>query len=345
MKETYFQRLHKYSPTRFWVNNPTPEQAKLSIKAGAINCTTNPTYAYKQSIHPETREEVEKIIQDAIKSTHTIDEAVNYVQQMTVKKILQIFLPLYEKNPERAGFVSIQGDPNKEEDADHIIKEAINNSKLGKNYIAKIPVTESGLVAIEACIAEGFPLIATEIMSISQMIALCELYNKTTSTLKKKPPLYVTHITGIYDQYIEDWVSKNNIKIPSDVLWYAGLAVCKKQYKIFKERKYPGIMLGGGARGFKHFTELTGFDMHITINWQNFADKLIEQNLPVINRYGCETPGEFIEELLQNIPDFKKAYEEDGLKIEEFQEFGPVELFRTMFLDGWNNLKNVIAKR
>ena len=96
------------------------------------------------------------------------------------------------------------------------------------------------------------------------------------------------------------------------------------------------------ARGFKHFTELVGYDMHITINWKNFADILVEENQPVISRYGTETPEAVTEELLANVPDFKRAYYEDGLSTEEFQDFGTVALFRSMFLDGWNGLKKAI---
>ncbi|MEN8906857.1 MAG: transaldolase family protein [Clostridiales bacterium] len=342
MNNTYFHRLNQYSPTRFWVNNPTPRQASLSIKEGAINCTTNPTYAYKQLIDEEMKVDVLTFMKKAIEITGKTEDTVDYVQRMLVKQLLKIFLPLYEKNPGKCGFVSIQGDPNMDENPDHIIKEAFEYAKLGKNFIAKIPVTESGLIAIEACIKEGFPVIGTEIMSIAQTVALCELYKKVSESSGKKPALFVTNITGIYDQYIAEWMKKTKAAIPLDVVWYAGLTVCKKQYKIFKERNYPGVMLGGGARNFKHFTELVGYDMHITINWKNFADKLIEQDMPIINRYDCHTPDGITRELLAKVPDFKKAYDEDGLTVKDFQNFGPVNLFRNMFLDGWNNLKVAI---
>ena len=57
MPDTYLHRVHKYSPTRFWVNNPTPTEAMLSIREGAINCTTNPAYSFKQFTNEETVDE------------------------------------------------------------------------------------------------------------------------------------------------------------------------------------------------------------------------------------------------------------------------------------------------
>jgi hypothetical protein len=43
----YFERVHAETPTRFWSNNPTPAETRLAIEAGAIACTTNPTFAAK----------------------------------------------------------------------------------------------------------------------------------------------------------------------------------------------------------------------------------------------------------------------------------------------------------
>ena len=342
MPDTYFHRVHKYSPTRFWVNNPTPAEAILSIREGAINCTTNPAYSYKQFTNEDTGADVRALIKEALRETDSTEAAVDYIQQKLVRKLLDIFLPVYEKDPGRQGFVSIQGDPNRDEDANHIVNEMMVYSRLERNFIAKIPVTEAGLIAMEGCLREGFPVIATEIMGIAQTIAACDVYTRITAATGRKPAFFVTHITGIFDQHLGQWMERTGTDIPEDIMWYAGLTLCKKQYEIFRERGLPGIMLGGGARGFKHFTELVGYEMDITINWKNFADKLVEDDQPVISRYGSQTPEAIVEELLEKVPDFKRAYVEDGLSPKEFQDFGPVALFRSMFLDGWNGLKKAI---
>jgi transaldolase len=43
----YFRRVQAETPTRFWINNPTPAETRLAIEAGATACTTNPTFAAK----------------------------------------------------------------------------------------------------------------------------------------------------------------------------------------------------------------------------------------------------------------------------------------------------------
>ena len=120
--------------------------------------------------------------------------------------------------------------------------------------------------------------------------------------------------------------------------------LARKQYKIFKDRKYPGTMLSSGSRGLHHFTELVGSEMHITINWIGAADKLIEANPPVVYRMFNPAPQKIIDELLEKIPDFRKAYIEDGLSVDEFKGFGPVALFRDSFVKGWTYMLKIIEE-
>lgn len=345
MNQDYFKRINKLTPTRLWINNPTPIEAKKAIESGAISCTTNPTHCMKQIKADSEKDYIFKIIDEVVKDTSDDNEAADLIQQKLVKKILDIFLPLYENNPGKEGFVSIQGNPFLDGDTKHIIDEALRYRKLGKNFIAKIPTTKSGIEAMESLICENIPIIATEIMGISQAVHVCEMYKHVSKQIGKYPPFYVTHITGIFDEYMQNVVKKYNINISPDILWQAGCIVARKQYKILKERSYQCTMLGGGARGLNHFTEMVGSDMHITINWKGTADKLIELDPPVVYRMFNPVPDHIVDELLRKIPDFKKAYQEDGLTLEEFKDFGPVNLFRDQFLNGWGFLLTTIKDR
>ncbi len=86
-----------------------------------------------------------------------------------------------------------------------------------------------------------------------------------------------------------------------------------------------------------------GGDFHITINWST-AEELIRLNPPVENRIDTPTPKEVVEELSAKLPNFRRAWEEDGMKEEEFADFGPVMLFKTMFLNGYIRLLDEIAE-
>ena len=94
MNMDYFKRVNKLTPTRLWINNPTPEEARKSIAAGAINCTTNPTYCMNQYKRETEQNEVISVIDEVVKNIKHDSMAAALVQKKLVKKILEIFLPL-----------------------------------------------------------------------------------------------------------------------------------------------------------------------------------------------------------------------------------------------------------
>ena len=210
--------------------------------------------------------------------------------------------------------------------------------------MAKIPVTWAGIVAIERLVERDVPICATEIFSISQAIRMCEGYQRAAEKSGNHPPFYVTHITGIFDDLFREIVQTERIDIVPDVLAQAGSIIARKEYRILKQRDYPGILLGGGARNTQHFTELVGGDVHITINW-SMAQELIDLDAPVESRIDAEASQSTIDELREKLPNFRRAYDEDGLSVEEFKDFGPVVLFRTMFLNGYTRLLDEVAER
>ena len=103
--------------------------------------------------------------------------------------------------------------------------------------------------------------------------------------------------------------------------------------------------IGGGARGLHHFTEMVGADCCVTINWKGTADVLIEQDPPVVQRFLQPTPESVIDELLEKIEDYRRGYLINAIKPEEYEEFGPVVLFRTMFEKAWLNALDFVKKR
>jgi transaldolase len=52
-----------------------------------------------------------------------------------------------------------------------------------------------------------------------------------------------------------------------------------------------------------------------------------------------------IDELMEKLVDFKRGYLEDGLEVEEFENFGPVQLFRNSFVKSWTRILEMIRER
>jgi transaldolase len=313
---------------------------ELAIEAGAINCTTNPAYCSK--LLKSDPDYIRGVIDNVIKEVNDIDEAAVRIYQEVSARVMAAFLPLYEQSSGGYGYVTMQDDPRLDEDADAVIRAALSNRTLNKNYMTKIPVIEGGLEAIEACVAENIPICATEVFSIAQAIHVCDLYQEAVEKTGKSPPFYVTHITGIFDEYLGKVVQREEIDISPSALAEAGCTIARKEYRLLKERGYHTTLLGGGARGTHHFTEMVGGDVHITINWST-AREIMDADTPIVSRIDVETPQSIIDELEEKLSDFGKAYHEDGLSVDEFASYGPVQLFRNAFLNGYYILLAEIA--
>lgn len=342
MASQYFHRVTKETSTRMWINNPSGPEMEKAIVAGAINCTTNPAYCSK--LLQSDPDYIRGIIDNVIKKVHDDDEAAVLVYQKASARVMAKFLPLYEQSSGRYGYVTMQDDPRVDEDRNAILRAVLRNRTLGENFMAKIPVIQSGLQAIEACVEENIPVCATEVFSIAQAISICEMYQSASRRTGNRPPFYVTHITGVFDEYLGKVAKREGIEIDPQILAQAGCTVARKEYRMLKERGYETTMLSGGARGTHHFTELVSGDVHVTINW-NTAQELIEADGPVVSRIDAKTPQAVIDELTEKFYDFRKAYYESCLSADQYADYGPVRLFRNAFLQGWYILLAEIALR
>ena len=341
-EKSYFLRVKEQTQTRFWINNVTREEARLAIEAGAVGCTQNPSYTWKMMNDPTEQKHINELLKEIFKDEPDDNEALVKLQRALIADIAEIFMPMYEESNGKIGFVSIQGDPF-HEDTDTIVRHARYNRQAAKNMMAKIPVTKEGLEAIEILVKEQIPINATEVMAIRQAMDVCEVYMKAIEGMKDPAPILYSHIAGIYDEYLQNYVKENNIDISSDVLWQAGISVAKKCYWMTQEKAYPVGFIGGGARGLHHFTEMVGSKTNITINWKGAADQLIAQNPPVVQHFLRPTPDSVTDELLEKLPDHRKAYMLNEIVPEEYEHYGPVVLFRSSFEKAWANALKYIA--
>lgn len=344
-QNSYFIRVSEQTPTMFWINNPTRNQVDLALEHGALGCTNNPSYTQKMIDHPQEGKYALKLLDEAIRENDDENEIAEEFQRKLVKRIAEKFMPLFEKSGGQHGYVSIQGDPINEDDPEVVIQDARKNRALSPNICCKIPTTTSGLIAMETMIEENIPINATETFAVSQFEAICKTYQRVSRKNGHTPMFYLSHIAGIYDDYLRGYVKENNIDISPDILHQAGLAVARKVYQLMIERDYPCVFIGGGARGLHHFTEMVGGRVCVTINWEGTADKIIEQNPPVVYRIFNPVPQKVIDELMEKLPDFRRGYLSDGLAPEEFDHFGPVQLFRSSFVKSWKRVLDLIRER
>ena len=340
----YFRRVAAQTPTRFWINNPTFAEAVRAIGAGAVGCTCNPSYCQKILDHPDKAKLPWQLLDEAVAESRDDPEAQVVLQRKLARPVVDLFRTIHDRNPLQDGFVTLQGDPTREHSPDAIVDEAIGNHALGRNVSAKIPVTKAGLAAIERLVAENIPITGTEVFAVSQVAALSEAYERAARASGRSPVIFVAHIAGIYDDYLKGYVEAHHVDISPDVLWQAGMAVTRKVYDLMAERGYRPTLVCGGARGLHHFTEMVGGNLAVTINWLGTADKLLELDPPVVARLFNPVSARVIDELLEKLPDFRRGYLDDGLAVDEFHSFGPVELFRGSFVKSWRRVLALIKE-
>ena len=135
----------------------------------------------------------------------------------------------------------------------------------------------------------------------------------------------LTPVCTIMIGRLDDWlkvVAKNEsiVLTPGHLDW-AGIAVMKKTYAIFQQRGYRARMLAAAYRHHMHWSELIGGDLvqAIPYEWQ-----LLFNNSDVEVKKRMQNPVDpcIVAELYRKFADFRRAYDENGMTVEEFDRFG-----------------------
>ncbi len=340
----YFTRLVAETPTRVWINNPTEQEIGLALDRGAVGCTTNP--AYGGGLVKRSPDEVLPIVDTVLAEHVDADDRdiANLVQERLVASVAARFRPLFDETNGEWGYVSIQGSPESDDDGEIIWKEAQAGHAIGPNVAPKIPATMPGLVAMERVVEAGWPLIVTEVFSLDQLGAACELYLKVTGRTRVPSPFFLSPITGILGDHLKKLAKERDFDLPSGVAELAGVGLARRCAALVAERNYPVTLLFGGARVPEDLTGLVGAPHCATINWSTFAD-ILSTDPPIEQTIDAPFDPETERILLQTFPDVWKGWELGRLSREEFEGFGPVQHFRSNFLAGWRSVLAIIADR
>ena len=107
---------------------------------------------------------------------------------------------------------------------------------------------------------------------------------------------------------------------PGDVHW-AGIACLKRAYAIFQERGYRARLLAAAYRHHLHWSELIGGDIVLTIPyaWQRLFN---ESDIEVVPGWTSRCRRRSSRSSTGSFPDFRRAYDPDGMTVEEFDSFG-----------------------
>jgi transaldolase len=150
-----------------------------------------------------------------------------------------------------------------------------------------------------------------------------------------------TIMVGRLDDWLKTVVEKENITIDPGYLEWAGVAVFKKAYRLFRERGYRPRLLSAAFRNHMHWSEFIGGEVVISPphNWQA---RYNASDIAVVPRIDKPVDPRVVDELLLRFADFRRAYAEDGLSPEEFDTFGATRRTLRQFLAACTDLDALI---
>jgi transaldolase len=193
--------------------------------------------------------------------------------------------------------------------------------------IVKIPATRAGIAAMEEATYLGISDNSTVSFTVPQAEAAAEAIERGLRR-REAEGLGVdgmgpvcTIMVGRLDDWMKVIAERDRIAVNPAHLEWAGVAVFKQAYRIFRERGYRPRLLSAAFRNHMHWSEFIGGDVVISPphSWQV---QFNASEVPVADRIGEPVDAEILESLLGNFADFRRAYEEDGLSISEFDGYG-----------------------
>ena len=337
---SYKSLLHQMTqttPTCLWNDSASIDELTRSIDDGAVGATCNPVIAVsvlKKEL-AAWRPRIESLLEEL--PTATEDQiGWKLIEELSVRAA-RLLEPAFKQHAGRNGRLSIQTDPRYFRDAAAIVEQALAFNRLAPNMIVKIPVTKAGIAAIEESTYRGVSINATVSFTLPQCIAVGEAVERGLrrreaegQDVASMGPV-CTIMVGRLDDWLKVIQERDGLSVDPGYLEWAGVAVFKKAYQIFRERGYRLRLLSAAFRNHMHWSELVGADAVISppYAWQQ---RLNASGIEVKSRIADPVDPKLVGELVSKFPDFRRAYSEDGLTIEEFDGFGPTRRTLRQFI-------------
>ena len=342
--------LHKMTqttPTCLWNDSASVQELSYSIEHGAVGATCNPVIVLgvlkKEIANWKVR------IETLLREFPTAGEgeiAWKVVKEISVRSAA-LLKPAFDAHRGKNGRLSIQTDPRLFRDTKAIVAQAEEFSRLAPNMIVKIPVTAEGIPAIEEATYRGISINATVCFTLPQCVAVAEAAERGLKRREKEGKDIAmmgpvcTIMIGRLDDWLKVLIEKDNVAIDPGFLEWAGVAVFKKTYKLFRERGYRIRLLSAAFRNHMHWSEMIGGEVVISppYSWQV---RFNQSDIEVVPRIDKPVAPEIVDELSRKFVDFRRAYSENGLALEEFDAFAPTRRTLRQFITACHDLDAVV---
>jgi transaldolase len=205
--------------------------------------------------------------------------------------------------------------------------------------MVKIPGTKAGVFVLEELAALGIPTTPTVCVSVPQLIATAQAYERGCARAKKAglpaPASTTAFVMGRLQDYLAKLNEERGKPVSTADLETAVLAAVKRAYNTFKKEGYSQTIMPAAFRCARQVSELAGgvFEMTIHPKVQKLVSEAYAQGeIKTEKRIGAGVDEAAVERVLAALPEFRKAYEPNGMSADEFDSYGGV----IMTLDGFD---------
>jgi transaldolase len=313
------------------------------MEHGAVGATCNPVIVL-DVLNKESHIWNDRIRSLVNELPHATEEQIGWklVEEISATRA-RLLIPIFEEQRGKNGRLSIQTDPHYFRNPEALLEQAVRFNALAPNMLVKIPATQAGITAIEQATYKGISINATVCFTAPQCIAVAEAVERGLKRRENKGkdissmgPV-CTIMVGRLDDWLKVAAERRDIITDPGYIEWAGVAVFKNTYRIFRERGYRIRLLSAAFRNHMHWSELIGGDVVISppYKWQL---RFNASDVGVAPRIDEPVDSGTIEELRSKFPDFNQAYEPSGLSVQEFDAFAPTVRTLRQFIEACHEL-------
>ena len=336
----------KFPQTEIWNDSCSCSELSYSIENGSVGATTNPVIVL--NVLKKELKDWEPTIQQLIADhpSATEDEIAWETIRALGTKASKLLLPCFEEYKGKRGRISFQTNAKLYRSKEGMLAHAADLASSCPNSQIKAPTSKAGVEAFEEMTYLGISVNATVSFTVSQAIAVAEAVERGLARREAEGlPIdtinpVCTIMAGRVDDYLKNHVKAKGMLVEPEILEWAGVAVVKNAYRIYKERGYRTKLLVAAYRNPYHWHEFIGGDIILTIPYE-WQVKYNNSEFPVVETINTPVNAHYLEEL-KKLEEFNKAYDENGLTPEEFEHYGAFVVTMQGFLKGYDELVHII---
>ena len=282
--------------------------------------------------------------------------------QEVVARGAKLFQPSFEQSGYKLGHLSGQVDPRLLEDTDEMVRQGVAMNGANRNVMVKMPGTRQGIEGIRRLTALGIATNATLTFVLPQLLGVAQAVMAGLAEARangvdlSRWRSVCTMMLGRFEDAkpMKQQAAQLGIELSDSDLRWAGVAVFKKAYRIYKERGYASKLLAasmrlgptvGGRLKVRHVEELAGGDVVLTIFPNIFEAWLLNYRADEITSHIAEDePADELAKLLR-IPYFAQGYDEFGVAPEDYISHPAVVETATAFAQATVDLENYCGRR